>query len=107
MLPAKPANYPERLDLDRGGSLKIRWMDGLEQVISLAALRRACPCATCRAERESQSRNPLRILSVTASPQDQVTVGEAALVGNYALRIEWKDGHNSGIYDFELLRNLT
>ena len=35
-----------------------------------------------------------------------VTVDEAELVGRYALRIRWKDGHDSGVYDFALLRSL-
>jgi DUF971 family protein len=28
-------------------------------------------------------------------------------VGAYAIRIHWNDGHNSGIYSYEHLRNLA
>ena len=27
-------------------------------------------------------------------------------VGNYAFRIEWNDGHNSGIYSYDHLREI-
>jgi len=27
-------------------------------------------------------------------------------VGNYAVSLTWKDGHNTGIYPFRLLRRL-
>jgi DUF971 family protein len=27
-------------------------------------------------------------------------------VGNYALQLTWKDGHNYGIYTWELLRDM-
>ncbi len=30
----------------------------------------------------------------------------AELVGQYGLRITWADGHDTGIYDYELLRSL-
>jgi len=32
--------------------------------------------------------------------------GKAELVGRYALQIYWSDGHSSGIYTFDYLRNL-
>ena len=28
------------------------------------------------------------------------------MVGHYAIRIYWKDNHNSGIYTFELLQKI-
>jgi DUF971 family protein len=31
---------------------------------------------------------------------------KAEMVGNYALRIEWSDGHASGIYSFEHLWSI-
>lgn len=34
------------------------------------------------------------------------TAENVELVGRYALRILWRDGHQTGIYDYELLRRL-
>ena len=98
--------HPLQFDLDRTAGLRIRWSDGVESALSLVELRKACPCATCRAEREERQRNPLVVLKSTPNPLDQVTVASAELMGRYALRIAWKDGHDTGIYDFGLLRRL-
>lgn len=83
--------------------LLIEWKDGKHSEFSLAQLRRVCPCATCRTEREQQSSNPLRILK--ADPTG-VRVTNARLVGSYAIQFDYSDGHNTGIYDFRFLRSL-
>ena len=83
--------------------LLIEWKDGKCSEYSLARLRRVCPCATCRTEREQQTGNPLRILK--ADPTG-VRVLTARLVGTYAIQFDWSDGHNTGIFDFRFLRSL-
>lgn len=84
--------------------LEIDWADGTSGAISLGPLRRVCPCAGCRTEREQQASNPLRILK--ADPTE-LRVVSARLVGNYALQLDWSDGHNTGIFDFRFLRTLA
>lgn len=98
--------HPVRLDLDRTRGLTIEWSDGHSGRLSLVELRKKCPCASCRALREERQRNPLTVLQSVPNESDQVTVDRAELVGRYALRIVWKDGHDTGIYDFGLLRSL-
>lgn len=83
--------------------LEIDWRDGRRSAFVLAELRRVCPCATCRTEREEQAANPLRILR---SDPSGLRVTSARLVGNYAIQFNWSDGHNTGIYDFRFLRGL-
>jgi DUF971 family protein len=39
--------------------------------------------------------------------RDMVTAESVQLVGNYALRLIWKDGHTAGIYEFVYLRSLA
>ena len=98
---------PIDLDIDRqSGQLRIRWQDGMETAVSLAAVRRQCPCATCRAARAEQSDHRLAVIAPPDDEQKLVTVSQAKLVGRYALQIIWADGHDTGIYDFELLRAL-
>jgi len=97
---------PIELDLDRTRELRIRWSDGVDSVIGLQALREACPCAECRAIREQREQNPLRVVAAVDRPSDLFTVRDAELVGNYALRIVWADGHATGMYDYPLLRSL-
>jgi DUF971 family protein len=101
-----PSNRPLELDLHRESHLRIRWADGAETVVPLPELRKACPCAGCRAAREERQRNPLAVIGPVADERDLVTVRDAELVGQYALRVTWQDGHSTGIYDFGLLRSL-
>lgn len=84
--------------------LVIEWKDGKRSEYALAQLRRQCPCATCRTEREQQRSNPLQILK---SDPTGVRVTTAHLVGNYAIQFEWSDGHNTGIFEFKFLRSLS
>ncbi len=83
--------------------LIIAWKDGERSEFLLAELRRVCPCATCRSKREKETDNPLRVLK--ADPTG-VRVTAARLVGNYAVQFTWSDGHDTGIFDFRMLRSL-
>lgn len=99
---------PSEIDLDRNKELRIRWSDGRLDVYPLGMLRLECPCAGCREARRDQEREPGR-LPVVPSAEEQArsaTAASAELVGNYALRLIWRDGHSTGLYDFGLLRSL-
>jgi DUF971 family protein len=96
---------PVDLHVDKERGLRIRWADGSESLLPLPFLRRRCPCATCRAEQPSATGVSLPV-SGGGSP-DAARVADAELVGNYALKITWADGHSTGIYDFAYLRQLA
>lgn len=98
---------PAKIELDRTTELRVTWADGRQSVYPLAYLRRECPCATCREERAAASRNPLRVVPRAGAQVNMVVAESVELVGRYALRIRWLDGHQTGIYDFRLLRELT
>jgi DUF971 family protein len=100
---------PHEIDLQRTRRLRVVWGDGHESVYPLALLRKACPCATCRDQREKAAARPRGALPILSGPTraDEMAVVETAeLVGHYAIRFAWKDGHETGIYDFRLLRGL-
>ena len=83
----------------RDDGILIEWDDAGHQALYPArALRLACPCAACVDE---MSRRPL--LDPAAVPPDirPLSIG---LVGAYGLRVQWSDGHGTGIYTFEGLR---
>ena len=42
-----------------------------------------------------------------AADESTFRAESASLAGRYALRIVWADGHDTGIYDFPLLRRLS
>ena len=106
----KPGSTPDDRALPRDLKVKLKeqrllidWKDGTRSELSLAALRKVCPCATCRTERSTRDENPLKILK--SDPTD-VRVTSAQLVGRYAIQFFWSDGHSTGIFEFGFLRSL-
>lgn len=80
----------------------VEWMDGNGQAIPFAQLRRACPCALCTGELGRPGRFQL---DPDLHPGED-ELADIQLVGNYGLKVIWGDGHDTGIYRFELLRQL-
>jgi DUF971 family protein len=102
--PYDPAVTPRDLKVQlKEQRLLVDWQDGAKGEFSLGELRRVCPCATCRTERESQRPTSLPILKADPSG---LRVTSARLVGNYAIQFFWSDGHDTGIFDFRFLRAL-
>ncbi len=95
---------PESLAIKRAEQeLRVTWKDGRQSVYPAYRLRKTCPCATCRTERERDTGTLLPILKT--SP-DEIKLAGAKLVGSYAIQLFWSDGHDAGIYDFKYLRSL-
>lgn len=95
---------PVDLKLNRAEqTLTVRWRDGATVAYPVALLRRHCPCATCRTQREERTLIP--VLNIAPNqPTPRVTGAE--LAGNYAIQLHWSDGHDAGIFDFRYLRAL-
>lgn len=93
---------PAALTVDRdAGVFQVQWADGHESRYRLGWLRKVCPCASCREDRQQADSDPLRLIS---GPLPSAVVEDAELVGNYAIRFTWADGHGNGIYGFASLR---
>jgi len=85
--------------------VEITWSDGVRSAYKPRLLRDACPCATCREKRVQPAvANPLQVLS-PAEVAPLAIVGMKP-VGQYAYSIEFSDGHSSGIYTLDYLREL-
>ena len=97
---------PVNLSLISDDLLRIVWNDGQTRVYSVRALREACPCASCR-ERRSAPPPPPTSLTVL-SPAEAAPLRIAAMepVGRYAYSIHFSDGHDTGIFTLESLREL-
>ena len=88
-----------------GEELAIKWDDGGESFIRLEELRRGCPCAGCKAERDvlgNVYKNPEQPLPASAFELVRITG-----TGGYALQPVWADGHATGIYSFDYLKRLA
>lgn len=86
--------------------LVIAWDDGHQGTYSFSFLRKACPCALCKGERTPLSTEPLALPVLTHLPAEAFEGKNMFKVGHYALGFEWGDGHNTGIYTFDYLRQI-
>ena len=82
----------------------LKFDDGFESLITSKYLRDNCPCAMCSGE---------EVLLHKFVPDKNIIVSEkgylisgAENIGNYAIKLSWQDGHNTGIYTWEYLRKL-
>lgn len=92
---------PVKIKLIEDKYLFIEWDDNSESKISLQKMRSLCPCATCLAQKENQSKNYIPLLL-----ESQITVKNIEVVGTYAIQITWQDGHYTGIYEYPFLKDL-
>jgi ATP-binding protein involved in chromosome partitioning len=82
----------------RDDGIHIEWRQGGHAGFFPAReLRLACPCAACV---EEMTGRPL--LDPATVPADIRPVA-LSLVGAYGLRVDWSDGHSTGIYTFNHL----
>ena len=96
---------PSNIEVDiKQNEVRITWADGHQSSYTLDYLRQICPCASCNELRRNQ--DSLKVLG----PDQIVVKGElrperpVEMVGNYALQFFWADGHNTGLYSFDFLR---
>jgi len=94
------------LDIQQiGVEIAIKWDDGRESFIPLESMRRHCPCAGCQGERDIMG-------NLYKGPDEPLTPKSFQLVwfinvGGYAIQPVWADGHSSGLFSFDYLRNLA
>lgn len=100
---------PKHLDLKKDTALTVHWQDGRVSVYPIVYLRRMSPSADAKALREEMERNPLTVLPSSpagAAPAAPFTATAIELVGNYAVKITFSDGHDTGIYSWDYLRQI-
>ena len=83
--------------------LRVTWDDGSVSEYGWEPLRRACPCAYCSGEGTYRG----NVNEDTRFSEEQVTLKELYPVGRYGLTPVWADGHDTGIYTFQMLRRAS
>lgn len=111
--PPDPRKKPTsvKIHISSRAGVDISWADGHASHYDFAYLREECPCATCNDEREKkQAFKSLRSGSASsvALPmfKPKPSANAATQVGSYAIQISFTDGHSTGIYSYEHLRNI-
>lgn len=95
--------FPTRIHADRAArTIEIEWPDGHRTVYGFDELRWLCPCAFCRGE----AGMPGWLDSKPTLTPEQTRLVDIHLVGGYAITPEWGDGHHTGIYAFQRLRDF-
>lgn len=76
--------------------VEIDWADGHKSVLPIERLRGYCPCAECQGHQ-----NPIRYHENRTK-----AINSASTVGRYAIQFQFADGHSTGIFRYEWLREL-
>lgn len=99
---------PTSIKADRQSSiLTITWSDGVSSPLPFTLLRNACPCAECRGGHENMHSEPVEeMFNIPIMAANSTRIRNITPVGNYAITIEWEDGHAYGIYNWRYLRLL-
>ena len=66
------------------------------------------PSADNRALKEELAKNPLTVLPAkVANRTGPLTATSAEFVGNYAIKIHFSDGHDTGLYSWKYLHEIA
>ncbi len=95
-----PAETPTQIRNLKEDGLEVTWEDGHVSMYPAIHLRDSCRCASC--VDEWTGRKVLRTEDIAKDIRPLFV--EA--VGTYAISIHWSDGHSSGIYAFDHLRDV-
>ncbi len=98
-------NTPKGLVADRNMRIvKIDWSDDHSSYYSFDGLRAICPCVECRGGHIHMGQPPNPI-EVRDAAETELGLEKVEAVGAYAVQFVWSDGHSTGIYSWDLLRD--
>ena len=92
---------PTQIVEENESEISITWSDDAVTNYSASNLRRSCPCAGCVNEWTGE-----KMLEDKNIPDD-LSFDHISVVGRYALNFHFSDGHDTGIFSFNFLRNLS
>ncbi|MEE9451000.1 MAG: DUF971 domain-containing protein [Ignavibacteriaceae bacterium] len=95
---------PKQVKIFNKDKLKITWEDSTETILSLKYMRDECPCAGCKGE--TILLKTYRPPAPTVVTPEMYQVKNIEVVGEYAIQVTWKDGHNTGIYSWDYIKQL-
>ena len=81
----------------------LKFNDGSDFIVSSVVLRNNCPCAACKGEEVLLHKyEPVK----NQIGENGFRLENVQTVGNYAILLSWKDGHNTGIYTWDYLKEI-
>ncbi len=79
----------------------LKWNNGEDWTVNNRDLRLSCRCALCVNELTGEQLLKAERIRSDIQPK------EITPLGNYAIGINWNDGHSSGIYPYKMMRELV
>ena len=97
---------PTQLKLVSPELLQIDWSDGQVRQYTVCELREKCPCATCREKRRAPPPPPTELPVLSQAETEPLRITKMEPQGHYAYAIHFSDGHNTGLFTLDSLREL-
>ena len=79
--------------------ISIKWSDEHESIYFADHLRKNCPCADCDSRRSKLAEKAFPFAA-------DAKIISWEMMGRYAVGFSFSDGHSTGIYIYEMLREL-
>jgi DUF971 family protein len=100
-----------KIHVSTATGVDITWADNHSSHYDFPYLREECPCATCNEKRDQEHQHSAKSPALISSPalpmyKPKVRAQSATQVGNYAVQINFSDGHNTGIFSYDHLRTI-
>jgi DUF971 family protein len=92
---------PAKIIEESDSAISIEWTDGTETSYDAQSLRRSCPCAGCIDEWTGKK------MLKDETIGDDMSFSQISIVGRYALNFHFSDGHETGIFSFRFLKDLS
>lgn len=100
----KTTYTPTGVTADRTArTIKIGWADGHESVYPYDGLRAVCPCVMCKGGHANMG-TPANPCTVRDTEATNLALLGIHPQGTYAIQLSWSDGHDTGIYTWQYLR---
>lgn len=96
---------PTKIQITEDNYLKVEWDESDFSAVSLKYLRDECPCANCKGE--TILFKTMRPASQNKNAPGRYEIKNIEVVGGYAIKISWKDGHDTGIYSWQYIQTLA
>jgi len=97
---------PQQLKMLDPETLQIKWTDGEIRRYTVNELRANCPCATCREKKTAPPPPATALPVITTAEAQPLRITKMEPMGRYAYAIHFSDGHNTGLFTLEALREL-
>lgn len=100
------STVPTRIAMAAPEVLEIEWSDGEVLHYPVRHLRENCPCASCREKRTAPPPEPTSLPILSQAETEPLRITKMEPTGRYAYAIHFSDGHDTGLYTLETLREL-